>query len=119
MSAHFADGATGFDNGSASAQATRGLSLTQRELWCVVFDSVAQRLRYYRNGALDSELAPSWPSGSTTTTAAFQVGRTPPPASSLILAMDLFALAIHTEPLTAGEVQTYWARWGSLYGVQP
>lgn len=117
LSAHFADGTNGFDHADAGASASRGLSTTQRELWCVVFDDANDRLRWYRNGTLDTEGAPSWPTAATETVSAFAIGGAPP--ASTRMPMNLYALAIHTEPLTAGEVQTYWARWGPLYGVTP
>lgn len=118
LSAHFADGTNGFDHGSANATASRGLSTTQRELWCVVFDDVNDRLRWYRNGVLDTDAAPAWPTATPTAAVDFRIGAAPAPAATRWCAMDLYALAMHTEPLSAAEVAAYAAAWMPLFGVR-
>ena len=117
LSAHYADGSAGFDHGSANATASRGLSTTQRELWCVVFDDVADRIRWYRNGILDTEAAPAWPASTVVPPVDFRIGAAPAPAATRWISMDLFALAIHTDPLTQAEVDAYAAAWMPHFGV--
>lgn len=119
---HFDSGVTeagGWDH--SSFPGARGLSTTQRELWCFVFDIVNARLRHYRNGVIDSEFSPTYPvTNPIVPTADFRIGADRAVGvGTRFLAMDLFRAAIHTEPLTATEVETYWARWGSLCGVRP
>lgn len=124
LTAHYDSGvseAGGFDHTDAVAQATRGLSTTQRELWCVVFDVPNSRLRYYRNGQIDKDSTVTFPTTSPIVpTADFRVGADRAVGvGTRFLAMDLFALAIHTEPLTAGEVGSYAAAWMPYFGVRP
>lgn len=120
VTAHYADGTTGFDQPGASSVATRGLSTTQPELWCVVFDHVAQRLRFWCNGALDVERAPTWPSAVPVGAGLTSVGseRASGGGGTRFLAMDLFRIAVHTVALREDEVAAYWSRWGSLCGVR-
>lgn len=107
-------------NGTSSAfiNATRGISTTQRELWAAVFDDVNDRITIYRNGQIDARSSVTFPTGNSPT-ANFIIGADAATTPLRVLAMDLYAAAIHTEPLTDREVATYWARWAPLYGVQP
>lgn len=119
---HFDSGvveAGGWDH--ATFPATRGLSTTQRELWCVVFDITNGKLRYYRNGALDVERSPTYPvTTPIVPTADFRIGADlAPGAVTRILAMDFYAGSLHTEPLTEDEVVAIASRWMPLYGVAP
>lgn len=122
LTTHFDSGvveAGGWDH--SAYPATRGLSTTQRELWCVVFDVLNSKLRYYRNGRIDTEASPTYPvTTPIVPTANFRVGADlAVGAATRILAMDLYALAIHTDALSAGEVQTYAAAWMPYFGVRP
>lgn len=121
LTAHYATGGlTGFDHADSGASAGVGVSKIRRELWCVVFDDVANELRWYRNGSHVTTGTPTFPSSAPTPTADFRIGADRAVGTGTrFLAMDLFRAAIHTEPLTVREVETYWARWGSLCGVQP
>jgi len=107
-------------NGTSSAfiNATRGISTTQRELWAAVFDDVNDRITIYRNGQINARSSVTFPTGNSPT-ASFIIGADAATTPLRVLAMDLYAAAIHTEPLTDREVATYWARWAPLYGVQP
>lgn len=119
VTTHYADGSTGFDNSSAAAVATRGLSLTRRELWCVVFDHLAQRLRFYVNGQIDVVRAPTWPSAVPVGAGLTSIGAERAPGSGArFLSADLFAVAVHRAALTTVEVERYAARWMPLFGVR-
>jgi hypothetical protein len=54
VSAHFADGTTGFD--SPAAQSTAGVTAGTWQHWAVVFDRSQNRVVFYKNGALDNTI---------------------------------------------------------------
>jgi hypothetical protein len=120
ISTHYDSGIVesgGWDHGG-TLLATRALSTTNRELWCVVFDIVNALLLYYRNGTLDAQHSVTYPATNPIVPAAdFRIGADRAVAGRL-LSMDLFALAVHTEPLTAVEVGTYAAAWMPYFGVR-
>lgn len=62
VSAHFADGATGFD--APSAESTTGTALGAWEHWAVVFDRTAAEVRFYRNGGIDATRSVTFPTGT-------------------------------------------------------
>lgn len=121
LTTHYDSGVTeagGWDH--AAAPANSGLSTTRRELWCVVFDVAGSKLTYYRNGAVDKEHSPiTYPvTNPIVPTTDFRIGADlAVGAATRLLAMDLFALAIHTDPLTQSEVDAYAAAWMPHFGV--
>jgi hypothetical protein len=62
VSAHFADGATGFD--APSAESATGTSLGSWEHWAVVLDRAGGQVLFYRNGALDATRSVTFPTGT-------------------------------------------------------
>lgn len=72
VSAHFADGSTGFDgSGAESANATVAGTW---EHWAVVFDRAAGNVVFYRNGAQDASRAVTFPAGAIDQTDPILVG---------------------------------------------
>lgn len=72
-SAHFADGATGFD--LPAVQSTGAVSLGTWEHWAVVFNRGGNQVLFYKNGALDTTQAVTFPAGAVDQTDAIFVGK--------------------------------------------
>jgi len=72
VSAHFADGATGFD--ASTVESANGTSVGAWEHWAVVFDRAGGNVLFYRNGAQDASRAVTFPSGAIDQTDPILVG---------------------------------------------
>jgi hypothetical protein len=84
----------------------------------VVFDHVAQRLRYYRNGVLDSERAPTWPTTVPVSVSDIRLCMDLAVGSGTRrLAADVYAVSVHRIALRSQDVARYWRAWGTLFGV--
>ena len=75
VSAHFADGTTGFD--STAAQSTAGVAAGAWQHWAVVFDRPQNRVVFYKNGVLDSTVTVTFPTGAVDQTDDILVGKDP------------------------------------------
>ena len=76
VSAHFADGTTGFD--SPAAQSTAGVTAGTWQHWAVVFDRSQNRVVFYRNGALDNTVQGlTYPTGSVDQADDILIGKDP------------------------------------------
>ena len=73
VSAHFADGATGFD--VTTAQSATGVSSGAWEHWAVVFDRAQTRVQFFKNGALDSQQTVTFPTGAVDQTDVVFIGK--------------------------------------------
>lgn len=72
LSAHFADGATGFD--APNAQSANGTAVGTWEHWAVVFDRAGGNVVFYKNGAQDASRAVTFPTGTVDQTDPILVG---------------------------------------------
>jgi concanavalin A-like lectin/glucanase superfamily protein/FG-GAP repeat protein len=72
VSAHFADGSTGFD--APNVESANGTALGAWEHWAVVFDRAGGNVQFYRNGALDASRAVTFPTGTIDQTDPILVG---------------------------------------------
>ena len=72
VSAHFADGSTGFD--APAVQSTTGTSVGAWEHWAVVFDRPGGQVLFYRNGAIDATKSVTFPTGAVDQTDPVLVG---------------------------------------------
>lgn len=72
VSAHFADGATGFD--APNAQSANGTAVGAWEHWAVVFDRAGGNVVFYKNGAQDASRAVTFPAGTVDQTDPILVG---------------------------------------------
>lgn len=76
VSAHFADGTTGFD--SAAAQSTAGVTAGTWQHWAVVFDRAQNRVVFYKNGALDNTVqGVTFPTGAVDQADDILIGKDP------------------------------------------
>ncbi|HXU39304.1 MAG TPA: LamG-like jellyroll fold domain-containing protein [Blastocatellia bacterium] len=62
VSAHFADGTTGFD--APTTQSANGTSVGTWEHWAVVFDRAGNNVVFYKNGAQDASRSVTFPTGT-------------------------------------------------------
>lgn len=72
VSAHFADGATGFD--APAVESANGTVAGAWEHWAVVFDRAGGNVLFYRNGALDASRAITFPTGAVDQTDPILIG---------------------------------------------
>lgn len=73
VSAHFADGTTGFE--VTSVESSTGTALGAWEHWAVVFDRAGGQVQFYRNGTLDvSRTSVAFPTGTIDETDPVLVG---------------------------------------------
>lgn len=77
VSAHFADGTSGFD--LAAAQSTAGVTAGTWQHWAVVFDRPGNRVVFYKNGVVDSTVVSgiTYPSTSVDQADEVLVGKDP------------------------------------------
>ena len=76
VSAHFADGTTGFD--VPAAQSTSAVTTGTWQHWAVVFDRAMNRVNFYKNGVLDNSVQGlTYPAGAVDQTDEVLVGRDP------------------------------------------
>lgn len=73
VSAHFADGATGFD--VPAVQSTTGVAVGTWQHWAVVFNRPQNQVLFYRNGALDATVAVTFPAGAVDQADGVLIGR--------------------------------------------
>ena len=75
ITTHFADGATGWDvNTSDQSTSASDMDLNAYNHWVIVFDRTAGHLRFYKNGVLDADRTPAFPTGAINQTTEFRVG---------------------------------------------
>jgi hypothetical protein len=72
VSAHFADGATGFD--ASTIESANGTVAGTWEHWAVVFDRAGGNVLFYRNGAQDASRSVTFPTGTVDQTDSILVG---------------------------------------------
>lgn len=76
VSAHFADGTTGFD--VAAAQSATGVTPGTWQHWAVVFDRPLNRVHFYKNGVLDNTVQSiTFPTGAIDQADDVLVGKDP------------------------------------------
>jgi hypothetical protein len=85
VSAHFGDGAAGFD--LPAAQSTTGVPTGTWQHWAVVFDRAMNRVLFYKNGVLDNSVTVTFPPGTVDQTDEVLVGRDP--GTTRVLAANL------------------------------
>lgn len=116
LTTHFAQSSAGWDHTSTNMGATAGISKTKKQVWAVVFDITAKRLRYYINGTLNVERSPTFPSSVPASTSVFTIGGSS--AGTRYLGADLYNLATFQSPLSAATIAAISANWMSVYGVE-
>ena len=120
VSAHFADGATGFD--VTAAQSATGVTAGTWQHWAVVFDRANNRVQFYKNGALENTVpAAGFPTGTVDQGDDVLVGRDP--VTTRVLQANLDDIRIWDTARTAqqiadnfnndlqgneGNLQAYW-----------
>jgi hypothetical protein len=101
---HFADGSTGFDVLSTTSQSITPMALGSWERWVVVFDRGGGRLNFYRNGALDVQRQPVFPTGSVAQTNPINIGRDVEGSNNRRFAGSLDDVGIWSRALSGSEV---------------
>ncbi len=106
VSAHFADGTTGFD--VAAAQSTAGVTAGTWQHWAVVFDRSQNRVVFYKNGALDNTVQGlTFPGGTVDQADDVLVGRDPaaaPPPAPRVLNATLDDIRVWNVARTAQQI---------------
>jgi Concanavalin A-like lectin/glucanases superfamily len=105
VSAHFADGAAGFD--LPAVESTSGTAVGAWEHWAVVFDRVLGQVRFFKNGALDATRTVAFPSAAIDQTDPVLIGvdKNPPVVGSRILAASLDDIRVWNTTRTAQQIQ--------------
>jgi hypothetical protein len=73
LATHYADGSTGFD--VAAAQSASGVTAGTWQHWAVVFDRGQNRVSFYKNGTLESNVNVGFPVGSVDQTDPVLIGK--------------------------------------------
>ena len=109
LCSHFADGTTGFDvNTSGASCSVNTVPLNSWQHWVAVFSRSTGKLVYYKNGALDTQNSPTFPSGTVNQTDNANIGREIGGANNRKLNARLDDVRVYNRALSATEVKALY-----------